>query len=328
MAAGNDSGISVTPMQAAREASLHLVGHDAELETFRQAATSGRLHHAWMLTGPEGTGKAPLAFRLARFLLNAEDPDSPAGRQVTAGSHPDLLAIGRSFDEKRQKLRGEIVADEIRPVGSFLHRTAAKGGWRVVVIDTAEAMNRNAANALLKVLEEPPAGAILLLTSAMPGRLLPTIRSRVRTLPVAPLSEADIRAVLTRVDPGVPYAETERVVPLAEGSPGRALMLLGDKGGRLAECAREALHGMTAARMLAVAELAGSGEQSFQLFFMLLSSTLAEAARKAGASDLTAAARLADRRAQVCQTERNATRFNLDKQEAVIEAISILSGAG
>lgn len=325
-AAEADPNAVVSPLDAARQASLALVGHEAELAVFAKAFASGRLHHAWLLTGPEGIGKTALAFRMARILLNAQDGASQAGHLVTAGSHPDLLAVGRSFDEKRQRFRGEIVADEIRPINAFMHRTAAEGGWRVVIIDTAEAMNRNAANALLKILEEPPARAILILTSATPGALLPTIRSRVRKLSVLPLSETEMRRVLDRVAPEAEPQEIARVLPLAQGSPGRALTLLADKGGALEKLAHEALSGMPAGRTLDVAETLGrSGDTVFALFFGLLGNALANAARSA---PLARGAHLADVWHQIASLREQTERFNLDKQEAVIEALTLAATAG
>ncbi|WP_086643338.1 DNA polymerase III subunit delta' [Acetobacter sp. DsW_063] len=312
------------PLDKARRASMSLTGHQASLAAFRNAFATGRLHHAWLLTGPEGIGKAALAFRMARILLNGEDEASSAGRQVTAGSHPDLLAIGRSYDEKKQRFRGEIVADEIRPIGAFLHRTAAEGGWRVVLVDNVDTMNRNAANALLKVLEEPPNRAILLLTCATPGRLLPTIRSRCRTLTVPPLDDASVRAVLMLEASDAEPSEIERVLPLAQGSPGRAIALLADKGGALAGVAQEALAGMSVARMLDVAEGISRSDVGFPLFFTLLANALASATRRAGRLEESAA--LAERWTNVGRIRSETERFNLDKQEAVIEALSVAGG--
>ncbi len=148
------------------------------------------MHHAWLITGAPGVGKATLAYRFARRLLAgvqpgdtlAVDPASPVFRRVAVGSHADLLTVEREWDDKKSRLRGEIVVDDARAISAFLRLTPAEGGWRVVVIDGAEHMNRNAANAVLKMLEEPPPRAVLLLTCAAPGRLLPTIRSRCRRL--------------------------------------------------------------------------------------------------------------------------------------------------
>lgn len=233
-----------------------LLGHGEAEHILLQAHESGRLPHAWLLTGPRGIGKATLAFRFARFLLaggeagSAEGPglfsglDEPAGedlwidpesavfRRVAAGGHPDLMTVARSAHPRTGKLRGEITVDDVRPVRDFLHMTAAEGAWRLVIVDAADEMNLNAANALLKVLEEPPAQAILLLVSHAPGQLMPTIRSRCCRLPLAPLGE-DLVVRLAQ-DYGLELAEDERraLARLSEGSIGRALALA--EGGGLA----------------------------------------------------------------------------------------------
>ena len=167
---------------------------------------AGRLPHAILLGGPRGIGKATLAFRFARFLLAHGDWDGAAGveplnassriglavdaqsgvfRRVAAGGHADLLTVERGWDPRRRRLRGEIVVEDTRETAAFLRLTAAEEGWRVVIVDGAEEMNRNAANAVLKILEEPSDRALLLLVSHSPGQLLPTI-------PVAlPAADAD-----------------------------------------------------------------------------------------------------------------------------------------
>ncbi|MBC7801304.1 MAG: AAA family ATPase, partial [Gemmatimonadaceae bacterium] len=159
-----------------------LLGHAAAEAAMDDAIRARRVHHAWLLTGLEGIGKATCAYRFARRLLAgtgaAHDPDSPLFRRVAAGTHADLLTIERAWDDKRKRKRSEIVVDSARGAAEFLRLTPAEGGWRIVVVDGAEHLNRNAANALLKILEEPPARAVLLLVCAAPGRLLPTIRSR------------------------------------------------------------------------------------------------------------------------------------------------------
>lgn len=230
-------------MRAPRE-TLSLIGH-AEAERLAGEALSGdRVPQAWLLTGPPGVGKATFAYRMARFLLTGAgsdagpslfgdaapatglgvDPDHSAVRQIAAGSHPDLLVIERAMDEKKDKLKAAISVDQVREIGQFLHLTASQGGWRIVIVDTADEMNTNAANALLKVLEEPPKRSMLLLVSNTPGRLLPTIRSRCRLLRFSPLPDADVRTVAAEVlDAG--EALDPIAVLLAEGAPGRALAL-------------------------------------------------------------------------------------------------------
>jgi DNA polymerase III subunit delta' len=217
-----------------------LVGHAAAETALLRAWQSRRLHHAWLITGPRGIGKATLAFRFARFALAGSHgdlfgggpasldvaADAPVFRQVAGGGHPDLLTIERGYDEKRDRQRSEIVVDDVREVGRFLHLKAAVGGWRVVVVDSADEMNRNGANALLKILEEPPAQALLLIVSHAPGRLLPTIRSRCRRLALGPLADDTVAQLLTRYSPAVGEADRALLVRLAEGSIGRALAVV------------------------------------------------------------------------------------------------------
>src|SRR4051794_21170102 len=219
-----------------------LFGHEEAERTFEGAIAGGRLHHAWLITGKEGIGKATLAYRLARRLLTQQgdpnDPGNPAFRRVAKATHADLLTVEREWDEKRKRHRTEIVVDDARDIAGFLRLTPAEGGWRVVVVDGAEHLNRNAANALLKVLEEPPARAILLLTCAAPGRLLPTIRSRCRRMPLRPLGPADMGLVLAKMLPG---EDAANLVGIAGGSPGRAMLLAAEGGIALAGLAEEVL---------------------------------------------------------------------------------------
>ncbi len=226
-----------------------LIGQDEAVARLNALRRSRRLPHALILSGPRGVGKATLAFRLARALLaeghsgmgglfGAEAPSAdlaigpmhPVFRRVASGGHPDLLTVERGFDEKRGRLREEIVVDDVRAVGGFLTLTPAEGGWRVVVVDAADDLNRNAANALLKVLEEPPRQALLLLVAHAPGRLLPTIRSRCRTVALRRLDDREVAELLGRYRPEIEASEAEMLVRLAEGSIGRALDLA-DAGG-------------------------------------------------------------------------------------------------
>ncbi len=237
-------GAAAPDIPLPRENSI-LLGHDAAEAALLQSYNAGRLSHAWLITGPRGIGKATLAYRFARFLLAesvapagggalfaapppnslAIAPDTVIFRQVASGGHPDLLVVERSFDAKRKRQRREIVADETRGVGDFLHLTSGQGGWRVVIVDGADLMNTHAANGLLKILEEPPKRTVLLLVSDNPGRLLPTIRSRCRTLPLKPLDRAVIIELLQRFVPAISESDRDVLLALAGGSLGRALEL-------------------------------------------------------------------------------------------------------
>ncbi|MGR3615088.1 MAG: DNA polymerase III subunit delta' [Paracoccaceae bacterium] len=220
-----------------------LIGQNEAEQAFLDAFNSGRLHHGWMLTGPQGVGKATLAWRIARFLLTAPDAqddglfgaprppstldvaeDHPVTARILAGAEPGLAAITRSLNDKG-KMRGEIVVDDIRKLNRFFGLSATDGGRRVVIVDSADEMNVNAANALLKLLEEPPARTTLLLIAHQPSRLLPTIRSRCRTLRLSPLSPQDMGAALTQADADL-SGDTDALTALAGGSVGAALRLI------------------------------------------------------------------------------------------------------
>ena len=154
-----------------------LYGHAEAEARLLDAHRSGRLHHAWLITGPRGIGKATLAYRFARFLLHGGDAasslavpaESAVSRLISAGSHPDLLAIERAIDFKTKRLKTEISVETARDASSFFAHTAGSGGWRVAIVDTADDLNAASANALLKILEEPPARSVFLLVSHRPG---------------------------------------------------------------------------------------------------------------------------------------------------------------
>ena len=220
-----------------------LLGHEAAEKTMLAAHASGRLHHAWLMAGPRGIGKATLAWRFARFLLCGQQQgglfggdaaegldvaaDAPGRSLVDARSHPDLFHLRRTLNPDTGRMRAEIAVDDVRELGAFMHMTPAMGQWRVAIVDSADEMNRNSANAVLKILEEPPSNAVLLIVAHAPGRLLPTIRSRCRRLALPPLADDIVVRLLG--DHAAEVKEQERVAlaRLAEGSIGRALELAG-----------------------------------------------------------------------------------------------------
>lgn len=219
-----------------------LVGHDQAEKTLLAAQQSGRLHHAWLMTGPRGIGKATLAWRFARFLLAGQDQgglfgggpenldvssDAPGRNLIDARSHPDLFHLRRALNHDTGRIRAEIAVDDVRGLGEFMHMTPAMGKWRVAIVDSADEMNRNSANAVLKILEEPPPNAVLLIVSHAPGRLLPTIRSRCRRLALQPLKDDTVVKLLGDYAPETKDEERRALALLAEGSIGRALELAG-----------------------------------------------------------------------------------------------------
>ncbi len=224
----------------------HLEGHAAAQKMLLDGWNSGRMHHAWLIGGPPGIGKATLAFRMARFVLTkgvpgeqemglfgpppdptslVVDPDSAICHRIAAGGHADLLTVQRTWDEKRKRFKRDLPVDEIRKIAPFLRLTSAEGGWRVVIVDGADQLNTSGQNAILKILEEPPSKALILVVADNVGALLPTIRSRTRKLALEPLSEAQVKALLFRYLPDLEEAERTALARLSEGSIGRAMEL-------------------------------------------------------------------------------------------------------
>jgi DNA polymerase-3 subunit delta' len=210
-----------------------LQGLDSAVTAFMEARARGRLHHAWLLTGPEGMGKASFAYRAARRLLGARpiagdadglasSPDDPVCRMVAAQSHPDLMVLERWSEAS--PTRKSIPVDEARRLPEFFSKAPAIAAYRVAIIDAADDLNVNAANAVLKTLEEPSGRGVLFLVSHAPGRLLPTIRSRCRRLAFAPWSEAELIGFIHQ-HLELDADDALRLARMSRGAPGRALSL-------------------------------------------------------------------------------------------------------
>lgn len=295
-----------------------LLGQEQAEAHLAAVYAAGRAAHAWLFTGPKGIGKATLAFRLVRWLFrhgSSErvgepataaadlfgaappppaspslfvDPGDPVFRRVASGGHADLFTLEPGIDPKRGTPRTEISVAEVRAAGAFLAATAAEGGWRAVIVDPAEAMNRNAANALLKTLEEPPHGTVLILVSHAPGMLPATVRSRCRTVTLAPLSTQTIAALLPRYRPETTADEAAVLARLARGSIGHALRLASSEGERLRSQLTRLFRALPAVEPLAVLDLGeaakgqGGGEGGFALLADLLRAWLASIVRVAG----------------------------------------------
>lgn len=209
-----------------------LIGHHRPREMFLEALSGGRLHHAWLITGPRGIGKRQFADWAALKLLSGgrgldDTPsDDPAASLVAAGSHPDHRILAPPT-EGRGSATGAIIVEQIRDMGDFLHSYPAIADWRTLIVDSIDDMNVNTANAFLKELEEPRQKTVYLLVSHSPARLLPTIRSRCRPLRLLALPDAEARLVLEQQNPGLAEAELSQLLALARGAPGSVADLAG-----------------------------------------------------------------------------------------------------
>lgn len=214
-----------------------IVGQDRAIEQFLSAWASRKPHHAWLLAGPKGVGKSTFARSAAsRVLAEAAGPsfaadgletpaDHPIVRLVAAGSHPDMRWLERLPKERGEGLARNISVDQVRELGEFMGMTAALSDWRVAVIDSVDELENSGANALLKMLEEPPPNTIFFLVSHAPGRLLPTIRSRCRRLDFQRLDDDAMTSILASACPSLSNQERSRIAGMAFGSAGRALAL-------------------------------------------------------------------------------------------------------
>ncbi len=259
--------------------------------------------------------------------------------RVAAGSHADLHTVERTYDDKRKRTRTQIAVDDVRRISSFMSLTPAEGGWRIAIVDGAEELNQASANALLKILEEPPRRAILLLVCGAPGRLLPTIRSRCRRLRLDPLGQEAMERLLATYLPNLTADERGRLVTVAEGSPGRALLLAEEEGlaiARLVDEVLAALPGLKPGRAYTVADTLVRGETSFSNFFDLLRAGIAAAVRDVvrGRADpeqtRLVALRPLDAWGDVwhalTRLQDETERFNLDKRQAIVAGLGMLSG--
>jgi DNA polymerase-3 subunit delta' len=321
-----------------------LFGHAEAEQALLASYQSGRIPHAWLIGGPPGIGKATLAYRLARFVLAnpdpksaavqraaslAVDPENPVARRIAAQAQGDLLVLERTINETTGKLYTVIRVDDVRRSVGFFGSTAGEGGWRIAIVDAVDDLQREGANALLKVLEEPPARTLLLLISHAPGRELATIRSRCRRLLLRPLPAEDVaRAIATSTGRDADEAEVKVAAAAADGSVGRALRFLDGPALALRQRVLDlltqlpnpdprALHALGDA-------LGGSEPQTLQAFMDMVNSWLS--------IQLNTDSKKSPRLAQVAETwekvnraARDVETYNLERKPLVFAVFGMLA---
>jgi len=312
------------------------VGHPAAVRVLAAAAASDRLHHAWMIAGPRGIGKATLAFRFARYLLAAGDrrlpaqtetpplyvaADNPVFRRVAAGGHSDLRVL------KPTGAGGEIHIDNVRAATRFLRLTPGEGVWRVLIADGADAMNPNAQNAMLKFLEEPPANALILLVVHRPTRLLETVRSRCRMLRLAPLDRPAFDEALRGIAPEMDSGARDRLFAVCGGSPGAALELEQFGGQMLKEAIDTLLQSLPdldrpALERIAAAVTESREPQRFEAFGRILTTSLGARLRTSGAD-----AAWLETEPMILRLLDRGAALSLDRRQVVADIFRMLAQA-
>ncbi len=304
---------------------LAFVGHDEAERALASALAGGRMHHAWLIAGPRRIGKATLAYRFARAALGAkhagERPldaaaDDPIVRRIAQRAHPDLFVLRRGLNERTGKPRSEITVDEARALTHFFAMAPAEGGMRVAIIDCVDDLNRNAANAILKTLEEPPPRAVLLLVCHAPGAALATIRSRCRKLQLRPLSDGEVERAAA--------GATTPLLRLAKGRPGFAIALKAQGGEEMAAALENALARLArdgAGAVLPALMERGAGDDRLAMTLEIVSDWLREQAIADGG------ARYAQAWSELEEVRAQAEGLDMDVSHALARAAGVLDRA-
>ncbi len=322
-----------------------LFGQAAAEVALLSAYRSGRVPHAFLLAGPKGIGKATLAYRMARFVLAHPDPAvrdvqdaaslavdarHPVARRIAAQAQPDFLVIERTLNEKAV-LRTQIAVEDIRKTVTFFGSTAGEGGWRIAIIDAVDELNRAGANALLKILEEPPEQALLLLVAHSAGRVPPTLRSRCRILTLRPLADADVTAALAAAT-GMPADDPDLIAAAAaaESSVGRALSFLDEGALEMRQQALDLLDrlpALDAKALHALGEaLVGTDPQPLAAFIDTVNAWLTQRV-EGNPNELGRLARLAEASERINQAARDAETYNLERKPLVFSVFGLLAEA-
>src|SRR4029077_14064903 len=320
-----------------------LFGHAGAEAALLTSYRSGGMLHCVLIAGPKGMGKATLAYRLARFVLAHPDPvaqhvqtaeslqvepANPVARRIAAQAQPDLLVIERTVNE-RGVLRNQIAVEDIRRTVPFFGSTAGEGGWRIAIVDAVDDLNRFGANALLKVLEEPPKRALLLLVAHSAARVPPTLRSRCRIIALRPLAERDVAAaaaVATQSEPNDPSIAAAAAA--SDGSVARALALLDDGALALRQQALDllaALPALDVAGLHALGDaLAGTDPQPLTAFLDTINAWLAQRL-DGGRGGVTRVVRLAEVSERINAAARDAEMYNLERKPLVFSVFGLLA---
>ncbi len=304
-----------------------LVGHDAAFDGFKSSFASGRPHHAWLISGPTGIGKATFAYAVARHVLAQTMDAQQVERWVHARAHPDLVLLERTLNDAKpkKKLRAEIAVDDVRRFIDFFGRTSGGGGWRVGLVDSADDLNAESANALLKLVEEPPSKTLILLVCHAPGKLLRTLRSRCLRLPMSALSTEQTQTVLQNlpIDPAPDEKRLLEAASISGGSPGLSLQLVSSEGAK-------AFHSFVTAKRLDAPLRSSIGQhfasralavQDFEIFMGLLLDWVAQRANSQGINSLSVL------HAELAKQQAVVSGYNLDRRTAVMDALAQLDHA-
>lgn len=349
-------------LPAPRE-TLHAFGLTESEQILLSAYQSGRMHHAWLLNGLKGIGKATLAFRFARFIMAYPDPfapdvqnatsldlpeGDPTASKVAAGGHPNILHLHRPWDEKAKRFKTVLTVDEVRRTTRFFGQTAGESGWRIAIVDSADEFNTSAANAILKILEEPPQRTLFLMISHLPGRLLPTIRSRCRRLNLAPLSDEALLEALNAYDltGHASGHDVQLAANLSDGSLRRAMEMLASGGIDIYRAMLDLLANLpnldgAALHNFAEKVSAAADKQHYILFFDLLEDWIARRIRMESEPGLPAgdATQFDTQQSlhmlatwtkvweKIANNLRLAESLNLDRKQVILQAFADLAGA-
>ncbi len=332
----------------------HLIGHDEAIKLFLTAYNSGSLHHGWLITGPEGIGKATLAYKIARFLLTAEEnktynsldisPTHPVFGQIVQKSHPDFKVLERDYtetdkkklikainsgdtvdEELKQSLKRSSVikVEDVRDVVTFLSKKSFNNNWRVVIVDSADELNTSSANALLKILEEPPLKSILLLLSHNPGKLLPTIRSRCAKLALQPLKEENVASLIRRYLPDLDEQSVKGLAKISKGSIGRAINYASNSALSIYEDIKKICYSGTksdGSLLLELANFASSDEDCWDLFSELICRFIRD-----NMADTQNKAKLYEAYEAILKILNEVNNLNMDKKQSALQILSLLA---